>query len=249
VRCPISNSSTDQDPEGIVIGGGNAGFSAAHSAKEHGCQKVLVVDSCSSDYIGGNSYFTASAFRTVHGGLKDVVPLVTNVSPDQLDKIDITPYSGDDFAGDIMRMSASQSDPGLVEALVSNSRKTVQWLRDYVGLRFVLSFHRQAFLVDGVQKFWGGMVLATEDGGKGLMVDHMRKADEEGIHFWHSCKATELIIDAGVVVGVVVVDNNDGGEAKHLRAKGIVIASGGFEANKSLREHYLGENWVRAKVK
>ena len=155
------------------------------------------MDSCSPEYIGGNSYFTAGGFRTVHHGLKDVVPLVTNVSPDKVVQIDITPYSEAEFTGDIMRMSASQSDPGVVEALVSNSRGTVQWLRDYVGVRFVLSFHRQAFLVDGVQKFWGGMVLATEDGGKGLMVDHMRKADEEGIHFWHSCRATELIVEEG----------------------------------------------------
>jgi len=230
----------------IVIGGGNAGFSAAHSAREHGCQNVLIIDSCSPEYIGGNSYFTAGGFRTVHDGLQDVVPLVSNVAPDKLSQIDITSYTSADFTGDIMRMSASQSDPGLVESLVSNSRKTVQWLRDHVGVRFVLSFNRQAFLVDGVQKFWGGMVLATEDGGKGLMVDHMRKAAEEGVEFWDSCKATELIVAKGAVVGVVV---NHAGVLKRLLAKGVVIACGGFESSKSLRKSHLGENWGRAKVR
>jgi aspartate oxidase len=174
------------------------------------------------------------------------VPLVSNVSPDKLAKIDITPYSSTDFTGDIMRMSDSRSDPDLVKALVSNSRDTVQWLKDHVGIKFVLSFHRQAFLVDGIQKFWGGIALASEDGGKGLMNDHMRKAEEGGIQFWHNCKATELIVKGGTVVGVVV---NHNGKLERLSAKGVVMACGGFEANKSLRQLYLGPTWGRAKVK
>jgi phytoene dehydrogenase-like protein len=145
-----------------------------------------------------------------------------------------------------MRMSASQSEPDLVEALVSSSRETIQWLKDSVGVRFVLSFHRQAFLVDGIQKFWGGMVLATEDGGKGLMHDHFQKAKQTGITFWYNCRAKKLIVEDGVVKGVIAVHD---GQEKQISAKGTVLACGGFEANKALREIHLGRSWGRAKVR
>lgn len=42
--------------------------------------------------------------------------------------------------------------------MVDNSRDAVQWLVDN-GARFMLSFNRQAFEVNGRFKFWGGMVM------------------------------------------------------------------------------------------
>lgn len=47
----------------------------------------------------------------------------------------------------------------LADILVDNSREAVQWLMDN-GARFILSFNRQAFFVDGKYKFWGGMVMS-----------------------------------------------------------------------------------------
>lgn len=46
----------------------------------------------------------------------------------------------------------------LADILVDNSREAVQWLMDN-GARFVLSFNRQSYNVDGKYRFWGGMVL------------------------------------------------------------------------------------------
>lgn len=45
----------------IVVGGGNAGYSAALSARQSGAKRVLIVEKSrqSNDYRGGNSYFTA----------------------------------------------------------------------------------------------------------------------------------------------------------------------------------------------
>ncbi|KAJ6508952.1 hypothetical protein C8R45DRAFT_969398 [Mycena sanguinolenta] len=43
----------------IVIGSGNAGCCAAFSAAEAGCDKVLVIDVCPPEWIGGNGFFTA----------------------------------------------------------------------------------------------------------------------------------------------------------------------------------------------
>lgn len=44
----------------IVVGGGNAGFSAAIAAKQAGASRVLLIEkSEETTYPGGNSYFTA----------------------------------------------------------------------------------------------------------------------------------------------------------------------------------------------
>ena len=59
---------------------------------------------------------------------------------------------------DINRVTKGRADPQLANVLVDNSREGVQWLADN-GARFMLSFNRQAFKVDGKFKFWGGMVM------------------------------------------------------------------------------------------
>jgi len=49
----------------IVVGAGNAGMCAALSAVEHGAEKVLVLERGIREERGGNSRFTAGAFRFV----------------------------------------------------------------------------------------------------------------------------------------------------------------------------------------
>jgi alkyl hydroperoxide reductase subunit AhpF len=87
----------------IVIGSGHAGSSAALSAAEHGC-KVLVVDKCPREWVGGNGYFTAGAHRTVHGGLRDLQSIINNLTPEAADHIDMDPYTAENFKSDIMRL-------------------------------------------------------------------------------------------------------------------------------------------------
>ncbi|TCD69014.1 hypothetical protein EIP91_009077 [Steccherinum ochraceum] len=233
----------------IVIGSGNAGSCAALSAKDEGCTRVLIVDKCPAEWVGGNGYFTAGAHRTVHDGLHDLLPIVSNVSPtsDLAQKIDMDPYSAEEFTEDIMRLSKGRSDQSLVKALVNGSREAIQWLHDRVKMPFVFSFHRQAYLVEGRQKFWGGMVLATEDGGKGVIAAHQKTLKEAGVEVWFETPAVELLADSqGAITGVVVRRN---GELVRLHAPAVVLASGGYEASRDLRAQHLGEEWSRAKVR
>ena len=63
----------------VVIGSGHAGSCAALSAVDHGAPapRVLILDKCPAEWAGGNGFFTAGAHRTVHGGLADLLPLVS----------------------------------------------------------------------------------------------------------------------------------------------------------------------------
>lgn len=55
-------------------------------------------------------------------------------------------------------MTTGRADPVLANLLVDQSRGAIQWLMDN-GAKFMLSFNRQSFFVDGKYKFWGGMVM------------------------------------------------------------------------------------------
>ncbi|MFD7500259.1 FAD-dependent oxidoreductase [Streptomyces sp. NPDC059850] len=66
----------------IVVGGGNAGFCAGQSARLEGA-RVLVLEKAPRQWAGGNSYFTAGAMRTGHGGLADLKDLVEPSAQDR----------------------------------------------------------------------------------------------------------------------------------------------------------------------
>lgn len=155
------------------------------------------------------------------------------------------PYSKDNFIGDIMRMSGGKSDPALTEALVQGSRDAISWLAEKVEVPFIFSFHRQAYEVDGKQRFWGGMVLGVENGGKGLIAAHQTALSKAGVDVWFDAPVTDLLTDDRGVIGVVVMKE---GELTRLKSPAVVLAAGGFEASREMRETYLGQQWVRAKV-
>ncbi|KAL2814049.1 FAD binding domain-containing protein [Aspergillus granulosus] len=231
----------------LVIGSGNAGLCAAIAAAESGAHNVLLIDSCPESWAGGNSYFTAGAFRTVHAGLADVLPLVNNVDGPTASRIDMDPYTASHFSDDIARICVGRSDPDLVRTLVGDSNGVVKWLAGH-GVRFQLSFNRQAYEINGRFKFWGGMCLKTQDGGKGLVLDERRAAERLGVRLVYRTAAKRLLLDpaAGRVRGLVVEDAS--GE-REIQAGAVILAAGGFEANPRMRAQFLGPGWDFAKVR
>lgn len=158
----------------------------------------------------------------------------------------MTPYTRDDFVTDIMRLGGGKSDPAMVDAMVDNSRQAVGWLAEHVGIPFTLSFNRQAYEVNGKQKFWGGLVLSTEDGGKGLIASHQRALQKAGVNIWFDTPALSLVLKDGAVTGIVV--RKDSRELK-LITPVVVLAAGGFEANTDMRAKHLGAGWENARVR
>ncbi|KAH0831902.1 FAD binding domain-containing protein [Lanmaoa asiatica] len=230
----------------IVVGGGHAGASAALSAVQAGCKDVLIVEKAPEEWVGGNGYFTAGAHRTVHAGLADLLPIVTNVTTEQAERIDVAPYTIDDFIGDIMRLGENKPNPELVKTMVENSRDAIQWLAEIVKIPFILAFHRQAYEVDGRQKFWGGLALSVEDGGKGLIKTDLKALRERGVKLWFNTPAVKLITEGSAVTGVVV---RRSGEEILLKASAVILACGGYESSRELRMKYLGPDWKHARVR
>lgn len=242
----IGNGSAPHDMEAVdvvVVGGGNAGFTAAHAAAVRG-RKVVLLEKGSEDSAGGNSFYTAGATRIAHSGLAD---LLDWVEPDERHtRTEVPPYSADEYAADLAKVTEGRNDPELTKVLVEESQPTLRWLNS-LGLKYRLMYERQAFeRPDGSYLFWGGLHVGNVGGGEGLIEDHTRVAAELGIDVRYSHAANSLIVEDGRVVGVVT-DSPEG--ELSLRAESVILTAGGFEADPQLRREYLGEGWENAKVR
>jgi precorrin 3B synthase CobZ len=235
-----------QDWDIVVVGSGNAGLSAALSATDAGARHVLLIDKCPKDWAGGNSYFTAGAYRVTHDGLIDLLPIVNNVSESQAAKIELASYTTTDFSQDIQKVCGGRSDPALSQTLIDDSNEAIKWLAEK-GVHFQLSFNRQAYEVNGKIKFWGGLCVKTQNGGKGLIEDEMAAAARQGVHFSWSTALTGVHRDAatGLLKAIVSVE----GAENVITTKTVIFAAGGFEANARMRSQYLGSGWEKAMVR
>src|SRR5438034_11223426 len=102
----------------VVVGAGNAAFCAAHAARER-VERVLMLEKAPREWIGGNTYFTAGAFRSTYRGLDDLRPLL-ELTDDEASRIELPPYTEDDFRADMRRVTEGRCDPELTEILVTD---------------------------------------------------------------------------------------------------------------------------------
>ena len=226
-----------------VAGAGNAALCAAISAAEKGA-RVLVLERAPHSENGGNSRFTAGGFRFVYSGVDDLRDLC-DLSESEIEMSEFGSYTEDQFFDDMFRVTEFRCDPDLVEVLVRNSLPTIRWLHDR-GVRFVPMYGRQAFKTDGKFRFWGGLSVEARGGGPGLVDMETEIAKQAGVEIRYAAKVTGLLYDGERVEGVVVRENGKIGE---IRARSVVLATGGFEANPEMRSRYLGRDWELAKVR
>jgi tricarballylate dehydrogenase len=228
----------------IVVGGGNAGFSAALAAAERG-RTVILLERGKEDEAGGNSYYTAGATRVAHNGLADLLDII---EPDDRHPVtEVPPYPAAEFVADIEKVTNGRNDPVLTQVVVEEGLDTVRWLHGH-GLRYRLMYERQAYQHDdGTFLFWGGLHIGNVDGGQGMIDDYRVAAKSQGIDVRYGNRCTDLIVADGKVVGVIAVDS--AGNRGELFADSIILAAGGFEANADMRREYLGEGWQNAKVR
>jgi tricarballylate dehydrogenase len=228
----------------LIVGAGNAGMCAALAARERGAS-VAVLERAPLAERGGNSAFTAGAFRVAYATLDDLLELMPDLSDEEKRDTDFGTYTEDQFFEDMERVTQYRADPELVETLVRRGHATLRWMRSR-GVRFVPMYGRQAFKVGGKFKFWGGLTVEASGGGPGLVQTLHTIAADDGIEVIYNSRAISLLRDDDGVHGVNL--RRDGRSAT-IRARAVVLASGGFEANTEWRTRYLGPNWDLAKVR
>ncbi|ETP67308.1 hypothetical protein G159_19365 [Planococcus glaciei CHR43] len=227
----------------VVVGAGNAALCAAISAHESGA-KVLVLEKGPKEKRGGNSFFTDGAIRFAYNGLESIKEIV-NISEEEAQKIEMPNYSEEDYYNDLMRVTGNRSEPGLARQLVSKSFETIAWMKAN-DITFELIYDNQSFEKDGKRHFWGGLPVKTADKGVGLIKQLNERAAKLGIEVWYEAAATGLQKEAGCITGITV---NRQGEELPVDTQAVVLACGGFEANKKMRMEHLGEEWEAAIVR
>ena len=228
----------------IILGGGNAALCAALSAREHGAS-VLVLERAPEAKRGGNSAFTGGGFRIVHHGADDIKKIVPDLSDDEIARSDFGEYTAEQYLDDLGRITQYYFDPDIAAVIVHKSTDTVHWMRER-GIRFLPNYGRQAYNVGGRFKFFGGVVIYANGGGRGLMELHYKAAEKHGVPVRYNTQAIALLQGAMGVEGVRALVN---GTPQEFGAKAVVLACGGFEANREMRTRYLGPGWDMAKVR
>jgi tricarballylate dehydrogenase len=77
-----------------------------------------------------NSYFTAGAFRTTFGRLKELRPLLNEVREEELARTEAPPYTEEDFIADMKRLTQGRCDEKLTSILVNKAAEIVRLLRE-----------------------------------------------------------------------------------------------------------------------
>jgi tricarballylate dehydrogenase len=226
-----------------VIGGGNAALCAALSAQESGA-RVIVIERAPKDNRGGSSAFTGGAFRIAYNGNDDLKTLIPDLSEDELANSDFGSYTEDQFYNEAVAMSGYRADADVLDTVVTQSFPTMMWMRS-LGVRFMPIYGRQSFKVDGKNKFWGGLTVEVSGGGLGLMQALYDRAEKLGLDLRYGARACGLEREGDA--WTVALEEN--GATRKLRARAVVLATGGFHANVRWRAQYLGPNWDLAKVR
>jgi tricarballylate dehydrogenase len=230
----------------VVVGFGNAAQAAACAAHVAGA-KVLVLEKAPEKKKGGNTWFSHGAqFRHVHNGLIDEKPLLPHISESEFAKIDLPPYSADDFYSDIMRVTRGRSVPELAELLVSESYPTVKWMRE-MGIQWEILYNLAKPVGDRFQWHHGSSFINSKDGGGGLVEMWHTILKRLGLEIRFETAAQRLLTDESGRVYGLIAETPKG--LTEIRCKGVVLGSGGFSANPAMRAQFLGAGWDLAKVR
>src|SRR3954447_16886740 len=114
----------------VVVGAGKAALAASVSAKESGAERVLVLEKAPREMRGGNTHWSGGVLRFAYDDPREIGPLLPGIEEEFANFYDgISPYTQDDYHGDLMRVTSGRTDPVLSKLLVANSQATVRWMK------------------------------------------------------------------------------------------------------------------------
>ena len=197
----------------LVIGGGNAALCAAMTAREAGAA-VLMLESAPKVFRGGNSRHTRNV-RYVHEHANDHLT---------------GPYLQEEFWDDLLQVTEGQTNEQLAQYTIRESKNVGIWMTRH-GCHFQPSMKGTLHLARTNAFFLGG--------GKALMNAYYATAYRLGVEIFYETEVKDLEIFDGKFTSASVVSQ---GSRQKVKAKAVVIASGGFQANIEWLKEYWGES-------
>jgi tricarballylate dehydrogenase len=236
------------DYDVIIVGAGNAAFSAALSAKENGAKRVLVLEKAARAQRGGNTFFSGAILRFYFDRVADLdrfVPTAEEEYPGFHAGVPVYPRQA--FLEDLMRVTDGRTDPELSRILIEESYDTACWMQDVGRMKFELARSVMGIKVGSEIKWPRGAIVRTVHEGIGLSDTWFDTGEKLGVEIRYEAHALQLTQSETGRVNGVVVRGPSGLET--IGAKAVILACGGFETNPAWRTHYLGQEWGHAKVR
>ena len=209
---PVNHFDPTKVYDVLVIGGGNAALCAALTAREAGAS-VLVLESSPFEFRGGNSRHTRN-LRYLHESGNQFLT---------------GPYLEEEFFDDLMLVTKGNTDEEMARFTIRESNNVGAWMTRQ-GCKFQPSMRGTLHLSRTNAFFLGG--------GKGLMNSYYAKAEELGVDILYDAKVVDLAIDKGQFTSAAV---ELGGRTQSIKARAVVVAAGGFQANIDWLREYWGE--------
>jgi len=174
---------------------------------------VVVLECADRSMRGGNSRHTRN-FRAMHAG-----PTETLTGS----------YTEEEYWQDLLRVTQGRTDESLARLMIRCSEELLDWLHAKGG-RFQPALSGTLSLGRTNAFFLGG--------GKALLNAQYRTAEALGARIFYNSEVVELAVEGGRFSAARV--KHRGCDAR-IRAKSVVVASGGFQANGDWMREVWGE--------
>src|SRR5262244_1485733 len=190
----LMNSLVTQPVDVLVVGGGNAGLCAAITARRAGA-RVLVLESATKDFRGGNSRHTRD-IRYMHRAATD---FVTDA------------YTEQEFWEDLRQVTGGETNERLARLTIQNSEELGDWMPAN-GVRWQKPLHGTLHLARSNLFMLGG--------GKAMMNAYYETASKLGVQVVYESEVCELSLAGDEFVSASV---ERGGEAVEVEARAVVV--------------------------
>lgn len=209
------NPQAPQNYDVVVVGSGGAGLAAAIQAHDEGA-RVVIIEKMPT--IGGNTIKASvgmNAAETRFQKLKGIVD------------------SKELFYQETLKGGQFKNNPVLLKEFVELAPEAIEWLADKdielndITITGGMSIDRTHRPAD--RSAVGGFLIS------GLV----KNINKRGIEVLLETSVAEIIFDNDAVAGVKVVDEYN--DSRILNAKSVIVATGGFSANREMVVHYRPE--------
>ncbi len=202
------------DTDLLIIGGGLAGLAAGQEAVDEGIKPVILEKEAS---LGGGGNFPEGSLGV---GTKYQKEHGINTTVDQV--LDAA-----------LQYHHYRADPAVLRVLIGESGKTIDWVMDKgAEMRGIRTMYPKEESLMTWHLFKGGAA--------GIIQRFAKDIRAKGGTILTETPAQKLIVEDGKVVGAEAV--NSDGEKVIIKAKKVIIATGGFESNKEMLAKYVPDS-------
>lgn len=201
----------------VILGAGTGGLVAAIEAHDLGLHPIVLEK---MECPAGNSLYAS-------GGIA--------AWGTEQQKAEGHEETRDAFRADMLKVSENRADPALVDTYVEHIGADLEWLKTNIGVKFAKIGRKPWPLLYRMHNVEGEGLT----GGARLIEYLLAACSKRNIPLRFNTKAMELITDERFrVVGVKTVDDN--GKKEFFARDGVVVATGGFSANREMLCRYMG---------